>query len=33
MFQTDYSSVGTALFPVTDTIFTNITITGAHTQR
>jgi hypothetical protein len=29
MFQTDYSG-GNALFPVTDTIFTNTTITGAH---
>ncbi|MEY9949864.1 hypothetical protein ABH937_006979 [Kitasatospora sp. GAS1066B] len=29
MFQTDYSG-GTALNPVTDTVFTNTTITGAH---
>jgi fibronectin type 3 domain-containing protein len=29
MFQTDYSG-GTALNPITDTIFTDITITGAH---
>ncbi len=29
MFQTDYVG-GTAQFPVTDTIFTNTTITGAH---
>jgi hypothetical protein len=29
MFQTDYVG-GNALFPVTDTIFTNTTITGAH---
>ncbi len=29
MFQTDYSG-GTALNPVTDTIFTNTTITGAQ---
>ncbi len=30
MFQTDYSSPTTPLFPVTDTIFTNTTITGAQ---
>jgi len=30
MFQTDYSSPSTPLFPVTDTIFTNTTITGAQ---
>ncbi|HKT01497.1 MAG TPA: discoidin domain-containing protein [Rugosimonospora sp.] len=29
MFQTDYSG-GAALYPVTDTVFTNTTITGAH---
>ncbi len=29
MFQTDYSG-GTALNPVTDTIFTNVSITGAQ---
>jgi hypothetical protein len=30
MFQTDYSSPSTPLYPVTDTIFTNTTITGAQ---
>jgi hypothetical protein len=30
MFQTDYSSPSTPLFPVADTIFTNTTITGAQ---
>ncbi|MFG2040010.1 discoidin domain-containing protein [Dactylosporangium sp. NPDC048998] len=32
MFQTDYSG-GTALNPVKDTIFTDTTITGAHTNN
>ncbi|WP_042385124.1 discoidin domain-containing protein [Streptacidiphilus melanogenes] len=32
MFQTDYSG-GSALDPVTDTVFTNTTITGAHADN
>ncbi|MFF0865725.1 discoidin domain-containing protein [Nonomuraea sp. NPDC003560] len=30
MFQTGYSSPGTPLNPVTDTVFTNVSISGAH---
>ncbi|MCO5994286.1 discoidin domain-containing protein [Actinoallomurus rhizosphaericola] len=30
MFQTDYDTSGRAMNPVTDTVLTNVTITGAH---